>query len=189
MLDIKINTNSFQINKQITATQLFSNIKLSVSARLVLRCIVDFWNFKLGVSYPTQVTIAKCTGLTEVAVGRAVKELDTKGLITKDKKYKRNNYKLTLKLFGYLNLLPNSIYGHTQQNVVNTPVQDLGKNIIKNIKNTFLNSPSSSDAAPDDSEPETPITELEMAKITIKTLANSPAFAHRVAELKQKFNL
>ena len=85
---IKIKSNSFEINKLITTTQLFSEIKLSVSARLVLRCIVDYWNFKLGYAYPTQSTIAKCTGLTDVAVGKAVKELYQKGLIDKQKKEK-----------------------------------------------------------------------------------------------------
>ena len=94
---IKVQTTSFEINKLITTTQLFSKIKLTVSARLVLRCIVDYWNFNLCFSYPTQLTIAKCTGLTDVAVGKAIKELDNKGLIEKHKKDKRIYYKYTQK--------------------------------------------------------------------------------------------
>ena len=81
---IKVKSTSFEINKLITTTQLFSSIKLSLSARLVLRCIVDYWNYKIGCAYPTQATIAKCTGLTEVAVGNAVKELDEKGLVDEE---------------------------------------------------------------------------------------------------------
>ena len=73
--DIKISISSFEINKLITTSNLFSKIELMMSSRLVLRCIVDFWNPKLGYAYPTQKTIARCTGLSEVSVGQAVKEL------------------------------------------------------------------------------------------------------------------
>ena len=107
---IKVKSTSFEINKLITSTQLFSSIKLSLSARLVLRCIVDYWNYKIGCAYPTQATIAKCTGLTEVAVGNAVKELDEKGLIDKKKQRKRIYYYFTLKFLGYLKLTPKVIY-------------------------------------------------------------------------------
>ena len=116
MKSVRVNTTSFEINKLITSEQLFSKIKLSVSARLVLRCIVDYWNFKIGFAYPTQATIAKATGLTEVAVGSAVKELDNKGLIEKEKKQKRIYYYFTLKLLGYLGLTPKIIYVNTQKN-------------------------------------------------------------------------
>lgn len=68
---------------------MFSKIKLSISAKLVLRCIIDFWNNKLGYAYPTQKTISTCTGLSNVSVFQAVKELEQSGLVKKNKKYKR----------------------------------------------------------------------------------------------------
>jgi DNA-binding MarR family transcriptional regulator len=135
--EIKVQSTSFEINKLITTTQLFSQVKLSLSARLVLRCIVDYWNFKMSCAYPTQQTIAKCTGLTDVSVGSAVNELYTKGLIEKKKHKKRIYYYFTLKFLGYLNLLPKVIYVNTQKNLGNIPQKFLGKNILKENENTF----------------------------------------------------
>lgn len=189
---IRVQSTSFEINKLITSTQLFSKVKLTVSARLVLRCIVDYWNFKLCCSYPTQLTIAKCTGLTEVAVGKAVKELDNKGLLEKQKRRKRIYYYFTLKFLGYLDLLPKVIYVNTQTKFGNIPQQCLDKNILKEKENTSFNQ-TSSPSSEDDSEPEKELSDEErgliMAKSVIKNLSNSPLFAKKVKEYKEKFNL
>lgn len=184
---IKIKSTSFEINKLITTTQLFSKIKLTVSARLVLRCIVDYWNFKLNCAYPTQSTIAKCTGLTEVAVGSAVKELDTKGLIEKKKQQKRIYYYFTLKFLGYLELLPKVIYVNTQKDLGNIPQNSLGKNILKEKENTSFPSFPQEDN-PEDNEPEED-DGLGFARATIKHLGHLPEFAKKVKELKEKYNL
>lgn len=186
---IKINSTSFEINKLITATQLFSNIKLTVSARLVLRCIVDYWNYKLGCAYPTQLTIAKCTGLTEVAVGKAVKELDNTGLIEKRKKNKRIYYYFTLKLLGYLKLTPKIIYVDTQRKLGNIPKISYEENIIKDIKNTSLNKISQSLINEEEIVESEIINAKQMAKITIEKFANIPTFANKVKELKEKYGL
>ncbi len=186
---IKINSTSFEINKLITATQLFSNIKLTVSARLVLRCIVDYWNYKLGCAYPTQATIAKCTGLTEVAVGKAVKELDNTGLIEKRKKNKRIYYYFTLKLLGYLNLTPKIIYVDTQKKLGNIPKSSYDKNIIKDIKNISLNKNSQSFINEEQTQESEIINAKQMAEITITKFANNPKFAHIVASLKDKYGI
>lgn len=175
---IKIQSTSFEINKLITTTQLFSSIKLTISARLVLRCIVDYWNYKTGCAYPTQATIAKCTGLTDVAVGNAVKELDLLGLIEKKKQNKRIYYYFTLKFLGYLNLTPKVIYVDTQKKLGNIPQKALGKNILKENENTFTHSSITEDDGG-----------LAMAKATVKHLGNNPLFTRKIKELKEKYNL
>lgn len=183
--EIRVKSTSFEVNKLITTTQFFSNIKLTISARLVLRCIVDFWNFKLCCSYPTQKTIAKCTGLTEVAVGNAVKELDLKGIIEKKKIKKRIYYYFTLKFLGYLNLLPKIIYINTQKKLGNIPKESLDKNILKEKENTsfpnLLNE--------ENIESEEILDEIEIARIFVKHLSNNRTFAGKIKELKEKYNL
>ena len=186
---IKVKSTSFEINKLITTTQLFSKIKLTVSARLVLRCIVDYWNFKLNCAYPTQSTIAKCTGLTEVAVGSAVKELDNKGLIEKKKQRKRIYYYFTLKFLGYLELLPKVIYVDSQKNLGNIPQNSLGKNILKEKENTSFFSFSKEEETELEEELSDEERQLAMAKAVVKNLSNSPLFAKKVKELKEKYNL
>jgi hypothetical protein len=165
-------------------------MKLSPSARLVLRCIVDYWNFTIGCAYPTQTTIAKCTGLTEVAVGKAVKELDTIGLIEKKKRNKRIYYYFTLKLLGYLNLTPKIIYANTQTKLGNIPQRNLGNNILKEKENTSFSNLNEEECA---SFKEDDVAEeddgLAFAKATVKYLSNTPAFAKKVKELKEKYNL
>jgi DNA-binding transcriptional regulator GbsR (MarR family) len=183
---IKVKSTSFEINKLITTTQLFSRIKLTVSARLVLRCIVDYWNFKISCAYPTQSTISKCTGLSEVAVGKAVKELDQKGLIEKQKKRKRIYYHFTIKFLGYLNLLPKVIYVDTQTKLGKIPQQSLDKNILKENENTLFS--NSLEEESEDDEPEEDAG-LGFAKATIKHLGHLPQFAKKVKELKEKYNL
>ena len=187
---VKVNTTSFEINKLITSTQLFSKIKLSVSARLVLRCIVDYWNFKIGFAYPTQATIAKATGLTEVAVGSAVKELDNKGLIEKEKKQKRIYYYFTLKLLGYLGLTPKIIYVNTQKNLCNIPQSFYDKNILKDFKNTSFQNQSSLNEEQTKDEPQTEqITGKRFAEIAIERFKNNPTFSAIVTGLKEKYDL
>ena len=181
---VKVKTTSFEINKLITSTQLFSKVKLSLSARLVLRCIVDYWNFNMCCAFPTQATIAKCTGLTEVAVGKAVKELDMKGFIEKKKQKKRIYYHFTLKLLGYLELTPKIIYINTQKKLGNIPKQNLDKNILKEKENTLF-----SNSLEEDSDEEQYDNGLAFAKAVTTHLANNPLFAGKVKELKEKYNL
>ena len=138
MENLNIRTNSFEINKLITITKLFSKISLMQSSRLVLRCIVDYWNYKEALSYPTQKTISKCTGLSEVSVIRAIKELEAKNLIQISKKRKRIYYCLTITLLNYLELIPKVTLGDTLSSLSNIPKESLGKNIIKNNENISL---------------------------------------------------
>ena len=49
-----IEVSSFDLSKAITFSRFFSKVKLSPSARLVLRCLIDFWNPEKGLVYPGQ---------------------------------------------------------------------------------------------------------------------------------------
>ena len=176
--EIRINTNSFEINKLITTTKFFSQIELMLSSRLVLRCITDYWNYKKGYSYPTQKTIAECTGLSEVSVGQAVKELELKQIIKKDKVNKRIYYRYTISFFGYLGLMPKVTLGDTISSLGNIPQAALDKNILKEKENTSLLN-SSSDVE---------FTEQERIKMTIKAFVNNPAFKKYVDDMKEKLD-
>lgn len=178
--DFKINTSSFEINKLITTSNLFSKVELMLSSRLVLRCIIDYWNPKLGYAYPTQRTIAKCTGLSEVSVGQAVKELELKQLIIKEKVRKRIHYKLSISFLWYLGLIPKVTLGDTQSSLGNIPQGALDNNILKENENAFFNNSLSQ-------EVESPMTEEEVAKVFIETLGKNPAFKGKVNALKEKF--
>lgn len=180
--DFKVNISSFEINKLITTSNLFSKIELMLSSRLVLRCIVDYLNSKLGYAYPTQRTIARCTGLSEVSVGQAVKELELKQLIKKEKVNKRLHYKFGISFLGYLEVIPKVTLGDTQSSFGNIPQGALDNNILKEKENTFLNQTLSEEA-------ERPMTEEEVAKVFIERLGNSKEFRGKVKALKEKFGL
>lgn len=163
----KINKSSFELNKLITTSRMFSKIKLSISAKLVLRCIIDFWNNKLGYAYPTQKTISTCTGLSNVSVFQAVKELEQSGLVKKNKKYKRLRYEFTVKLWRYLNLTIDNFDVSSGKNLQNNTEKFTDNNILINKENRDM-------------------TKEEMAKIVIQNLGNNPIFKQKIAELKEK---
>lgn len=174
--EIKISKSSFELNKLITTSQMFSKIELMMSSRLVLRCIIDFWNLNLGCAYPTQKTIAKCTGLSEVSVGQAIKELELKQLIKKELKNKRLYYRFTISFFVYLDLIPKVTLGDTISSFGNIPQAALDNNILINKENTsFLNS-----------DEDLVLNEKERLEITIKTFENNPVFKKCVLELREK---
>jgi|GEM_PF-2771038 len=77
----KINISSFDLSKAITFSGIFSKIKLSPSARLVLRCLVDFWNPEKGLVYPGQKKIAEYTGMTRESVNKCINELRKENLV------------------------------------------------------------------------------------------------------------
>ena len=164
--EFKINKSSFELNKLITTSRMFSKIKLSTSAKLVLRCIVDFWNNKLGYAYPTQRTISECTGLSNVSVFQAIKELERSGFIKKNKKYKRLRYEVTLKLCCHLSIGRNNSYAQTVEELQNNMEETADNNILINKENN------------ED-------VKKEVAGIIIKNLGNNPIFKHKIEELKE----
>ena len=76
-----INVSSFDLNKSITTKRLFTKIKLTASARLVLRCLVDFWNPNKGLVHPGQKIIAECSGVSLRSVNEAIDELRKNNII------------------------------------------------------------------------------------------------------------
>ena len=93
---------SFDLSKRITTSRIFSKIKLSPSAKLTLRCLLDFRNHKTGLTFPKQTTIAEATGLTKASINKAIEELRKAKLILTVKYNGRLNYQLTN---VFLNLL------------------------------------------------------------------------------------
>lgn len=76
-----VNVSSFNLSKAITFSGIFSKVKLSPSARLVLRCLVDFWNPEKGLVYPGQKKIAEYTGMTRESVNKCINELRKENLV------------------------------------------------------------------------------------------------------------
>lgn len=102
---VKANVTSFDLSKAMTFSKIFSKIKLSPSARLVLRCLVDFWNPAKGLVYPGQSMIADCTGVRRETVNKAIDELRKLGLIlTTGEAGERLKYYFTAKFFELLNI-------------------------------------------------------------------------------------
>lgn len=76
-----VQVSSFDLSKAVTFSGIFSKIKLSPSARLVLRCLVDFWNPSKGLVFPGQKKIAEYTGSSDKSITNAVNELRKENLI------------------------------------------------------------------------------------------------------------
>lgn len=152
---------SFEINKYISTTGLFSKIELTPAAKLTLRAIADYWNYNKGIAFPTHSTLARNTGLTEFSIRKAVNELCDKKLITKTKKNKRFYYKFTATLFRLMDI---------------EPQESCANNIIKENKNTsFLNSFYEEEC-----------TETDKDKILFEKLKDNPAFASIIKGIKSR---
>lgn len=97
---VNINISSFDLSKSMTFSKIFSKVKLSPTARLVLRALVDFWNPAKGLVYPGQKTISECTGASLRSVNSAIEELRKLGLIlTTGESGERLKYYFTAKFF------------------------------------------------------------------------------------------
>ena len=83
----------------MTFSKIFSKVKLSASARLILRCLIDFYNPSKGLVYPGQKMIAECTGVSQRSITNAVEELRQQGIILTTKKINHLNYHFTKKFF------------------------------------------------------------------------------------------
>jgi len=95
-----IRVSSFDLSKSITFSGIFSKIKLSPSARLVLRCLIDFWNPEKGLVFPGQRKLAEYTGVKLRSVNSAVNELRKENLIfTAGAAGEKLKYSFTTKFF------------------------------------------------------------------------------------------
>jgi len=100
-----VQVTSFDLSKAITFNRLFSKVKLSPTARLVIKCLADFYNYKKGgLMFPGQNVIADCTGASEKSITNAINELRTAGLILTVKKGARLNYYFSTKFFDLLEI-------------------------------------------------------------------------------------
>ena len=120
--------------------------------------------------------------MSEVSVGQAVKELELKQLIKKEKVNKRLHYKLSISFLGYLEVIPKVTLGDTQSSLGNIPQGALYNNILKEKENTFFNNSLSE-------EDECPTTEEEFAKVFIAAWENSPILKSKAKELRDRFGL
>lgn len=95
-----INVSSFDLSKAMNFSRILSKVKLSPTARLVLRCLADFYNPKKGLVYPGQKTISECTGSSLRSVVKAIEELRNAGLIlTSGESGEKLKYHFTNKFF------------------------------------------------------------------------------------------
>lgn len=95
-----LNVTSFDLNKAITFSKFFNQVKLSASARLVLRCLIDFWNPNKGLVYPGQKMLSECTGASLRSIVDAVEELRVQGLLlTEGQAGQKLKYYFTPKFF------------------------------------------------------------------------------------------
>ena len=173
---------SFEINKLISISGLFSKIKMPASARLVLRAIADYWNYNRGEAFPTQKTLAYNTGVAERNVREAVKLLQEKNLITAKLSKKRYYYQFT----GYfIRLITNKEENsNTESGQNNRNISDdlSANNIIKYNENTsFLNSNSEEDFS-DDEE----LSPDDRRKMLIEKFKDNPALGAIVYKLKRQ---
>jgi DNA-binding transcriptional regulator GbsR (MarR family) len=100
---IKVNVSQFELSKAITFSKLFSKIKLTPSARLVLRCLTDHWNQEKQYCFPKQNTLSDETGCSRKSVNDAIKELRLNGLIlTTGEKGESLKYYLTNNFFDLI---------------------------------------------------------------------------------------
>lgn len=83
-------------------------------------------------------------------------------------------------------MLPKVIYVDTQTKLGKIPQQSLDKNILKDNENTLFSNPLEEESEDDKPEED---SGLALAKATIKHLSNSPMFAKKIKELKEKYNL
>src|ERR1035437_3568083 len=91
---IKSNVSQFELSNQIIDSDLFSKVKLTASARLVLIVLCRYY----PNIYPCQNTISKKSGLSIRSVINALSELKSKGLILVECNHS-NTYRFTLTFF------------------------------------------------------------------------------------------
>lgn len=105
-----MHVSSFDLSKAMTFSKIFSKVKLSPTARLVLRCLVDFYNPQKGLVYPGQSTIADYTGAGLKTVNTAIKELRDQGLIvTSGSAGERLKYFFTRYFFDLLEMTQGNV--------------------------------------------------------------------------------
>lgn len=179
---------SFEINKLISISGLFSKIKLTMSSRLVLRSIADYWNYSRGEAFPVQTTLARNTGLSERSVRAGINELVKNQLISKLLIKNRYYYKFSGIFFRLLDLKQEDCIPKGGSRFSHKGESASDNNIIKYNKNTSFNN-SFSDEDFDETETEEEFDDGEAARIRINAWKDNPFFARQVDKLREKYNI
>ena len=114
---------SFNIVKAITDKNLFSSVKLSPTARLVLFNLANMYNLKKGYSFPKVKKLVLCTGATEKSVISSLNELRVNNLIVSSRDDYKTNYYFTKKFFNLLQLLEPENISDEPENISELPVK------------------------------------------------------------------
>lgn len=149
LLDELNNYSQFQLSNLIFDSNLFEQIELKPTTRLVLITLCRYY----PNIFPSMETIMKKAGIgSKDTINNAIKELKQKGLIiySVEKDKKSNNYKFTLKFFELLKIVPaqsekqvnnstNSVPNKTNYNNIKKPFKKTNcyKNNNNSINNTY----------------------------------------------------
>lgn len=102
---LQINVKSFNLVRAITDKNLFSKIKLSPTARLVLFNLANMYNLKKGCCFPKIKKLILCTGATEKSIISALNELRNNNLIVSSRDDYKTNYYFTKNFFNILEII------------------------------------------------------------------------------------
>lgn len=181
--------SQFELSKAITFSKFFSKVKLSPSAKLVLRCLIDHWNAEKMFCYPAQETITEETGLSLRSVKNAIGELREANLILTELK-KSLNYTFTAKFFELVNFAPEQGRKCTLERAEFAPKQIKEKrknNVFSFQKETGV---SYKKFEPEKIETSSPLDfTFEQAEIYLKELPEILKHSYFAKELRKKFDL
>lgn len=128
----------FELSNQLIDSNLFKQIKLKTSSRLVLIVLCRYF----PDIYPSMKTLQEKTGIgSKETLNDALKELKEKGLIIYSLGDKKSNvYKLTALFFSYLKTVPGQ-YGKAEYGSTDSVHNKTNNKIIKKpFNNNFNNS-------------------------------------------------
>lgn len=103
VIPIKAGFTQFEVINAIYDSKIFSEVKLTAGARLVLISLARHYNPSKDEFFPSYSCIASHTGVSKKSVERAIKELVGAGLITY-RTEKVNRYRFTGRFFASVNL-------------------------------------------------------------------------------------
>lgn len=98
--------SQFTISKNVYNSGILSQIKLTMSAKLVLIALTNHYNPEKPDIFPSQQYIAEHLGISIKSVNRAIHELTQAGLIMYETK-NVNRYKFTAKFFAEIKMSVN----------------------------------------------------------------------------------
>ena len=195
---IKSNVSQFELSNQIIDSDLFSKVKLTASARLVLIVLCRYY----PNIYPCQNTISKKSGLSIRSVINALSELKSKGLILVECNHS-NTYRFTLTFFELAEIADSTGKTCTKQRAEIAHNNTNYKNNKKSFNSKILSfqnqqggikyKSANETIKQIEKDKETAVTPLDFDKIqAVEYLNKLPEFAQNgfyAKELKKKWKL